>query len=150
MKHLSVLVVLAAEVTASALWAAAPKSLYTDKKNGTVQDNKTGLVWQQQAQWGTEGYRWVSAMAYCSSLNLGGFSTGWRLPTKLELESLVDPRIAPPGPTIDRTVFPDTNGDRFWTSTPAHDDGLGYLVNFFDGYSSVCLGDFKGWARCVH
>ncbi|MBI4687331.1 MAG: DUF1566 domain-containing protein [Nitrospirae bacterium] len=67
----------------AALSFAAP---FTDNGNGTVTDNRTGLVWQQ----GEAGQMmWGSALSYCEGLPLGG-KTDWRLPNVKELESLTD------------------------------------------------------------
>ncbi len=64
--------------------------------NGTVQDTKTGLIWQQTVPSGT--YTWADATAYCGSTvvstRLGG--TGWRLPTLEELQTIVDHTQAAP------------------------------------------------------
>ena len=57
-----------------------------DNGDGTVTDNRTGLIWQQ----GEPGaMTWNSALTYCEGLSLAG-STDWRLPNIKELESLVD------------------------------------------------------------
>jgi hypothetical protein len=127
------------------LLAAAPSGQYT-VKNGTVKDNKTGLVWQQAVM---GEYSWTSAERACAGLSLGGFSSDWRLPRKLELESLVDYRVAEPGPTIDSTVFL-TPGGRFWTSTPfAGDSEMAWYVNFYKGFSYNGPTTESYWVRCV-
>jgi len=66
-----------------------------------VQDNKTGLTWQRSVPSST--YTWADATSYCQALNLGGFSSGWRLPAKKELETLVDERVQ--NQAIDATAF---------------------------------------------
>jgi hypothetical protein len=65
---------------------------YTDNGDGTVTDNLTGLVWQQAVPpnpCGVDGSSLdgpglcgqADANKYCQGLNLGGYATGWRLPT---------------------------------------------------------------------
>lgn len=107
------------------LWARAPIGQYTVFSDaGVVVDNQSGLTWQRGFSDG--GLMWSDAEAYCASLELGGHPTGWRLPTKFELETLVDPESLP---SIDSTAFPGTpelydNGwdadprAYFWTGTP--------------------------------
>jgi hypothetical protein len=136
---------------ALAAWAAAPRSQYAIRQDGTVFDNKTGLTWQREAQPPRDLKK---AKDYCASLNLskfGGFSTGWRLPERLELESLVDPRIAPPGPTIDQFAFPETPNESFWTVTPdANGSGDAWYIYFGSGVSDVEGDSFPAyWVRCV-
>ncbi|RWX52030.1 hypothetical protein VU01_10499 [Candidatus Electrothrix marina] len=58
---------------------------YTDNGDGTVTDNVTGLMWQQDM--GSK-MTWSDANAQPSSLSLGGH-TDWRLPTIKELYSLI-------------------------------------------------------------
>ena len=54
---------------------------------GTVYDTKTKLTWQQAISSST--YTWADAQTYCAgvSMSLGG--TGWRLPTLVELKTIV-------------------------------------------------------------
>lgn len=137
-------------MAAPSLWAAAPAGQYTNLQNGTVKDNRSGLVWQQTT---TKQDSWSGAQSDCSALNLGEFATGWRLPSKLELESLVDRQVAAPGPTIDLTAFPSAQTGSYWTSTPVapgHGGGGAWLVSFSDGTSSLLPTDRTFWVRCVH
>ncbi|OOG25168.1 hypothetical protein B1C78_07055 [Thioalkalivibrio denitrificans] len=57
--------------------------------------------------------------AYVEAVNEQGLCGhhDWRLPTKEELGSLVDPRIRPPGPTLDIRYFPHMKSAEYWTST---------------------------------
>lgn len=83
---------------------------YTISPNGLVQDNVTGLVWQQSVS--DQTYAWDDAHAYCASLSLQG--TGWRLPSRIELMTLVDFTQLP---TIDSNTFPNTPMDGFWSGS---------------------------------
>lgn len=60
------------------------QSSYTDNGNGTVTDNVTGLMWQQDM--GSK-MSYDAAMALVGTMNLGGH-TDWRVPTIKELYSL--------------------------------------------------------------
>jgi hypothetical protein len=135
-------------MAAPALWAAAPSGQYTDLKNGTVKDNKTGLVWQQAVAIQDD---WTNAKSDCAGLRLGGFSSGWRLPTKLELESLVDFGVASPGPTIDSKAFPLTPAEAFWTSTLwGGTSNYAWYVDFGSGSSRHYYTTTSYRVRCVH
>lgn len=69
--------------------ADAPPGRYKlDATGATVLDVKTGLVWQRTQS--DKVYPALEPGAYCVSLSLGGFKSGWRVPTKKELESVVD------------------------------------------------------------
>ena len=58
---------------------------YTDHGNGTVSDNITGLMWQQDMG---EKLSFAEALITRDTLGLGGFSD-WRIPTIKELYSLI-------------------------------------------------------------
>jgi hypothetical protein len=60
---------------------------YTDNGDGTVTDNVTGLMWQQEDDDTTR--TWDEACSYCDELALAGYSD-WRLASKKELMSIVD------------------------------------------------------------
>ncbi|WP_346839794.1 DUF1566 domain-containing protein [Microbulbifer sp. SAOS-129_SWC] len=58
---------------------------------------------------------------------------GWRMPTRKELESLID--TSRYNPAIDTEKFPDTKSDWYWTSTPcAWNDAAVWVVDFSYGY----------------
>ncbi|MDM8561445.1 sulfatase-like hydrolase/transferase [Candidatus Parabeggiatoa sp. HSG14] len=60
---------------------------YTDNNNGTINDNNTGLLWEQAHH--AERLSYFSAKTACESLEMGDYSD-WRLPTLKELFSLAD------------------------------------------------------------
>ncbi|MFB2704260.1 Lcl C-terminal domain-containing protein [Marinobacter shengliensis] len=63
--------------------------------------------------------------------NLG---EGWRLPTRQELESLLD--LSRHDPAIDTSRYPDTKSCAYWTSTPcAWNSAARWVVSF--GLGSV-------------
>ncbi len=59
---------------------------YTDNKDGTITDNITGLMWQQDMG---RKMTYKEAVEYSKKLNLAGH-TDWRIPTIKELYSLID------------------------------------------------------------
>lgn len=69
---------------------------YTDNGDGTITDNITGLMWQQDPDRNGDGQinandylTYPEALGAASTLTLGGY-TDWRLPTIKELYSLID------------------------------------------------------------
>lgn len=111
---------------------------------GTVIDKVTGLEWQRSF---TDKQTWQEAKTTCGELSLGGHSD-WRLPSRIELVSLVDyTRL----PTIDHAAFPNTADDYFWSSSVrAADAQLAYSVYF--GAGLTAYGDVmgaSGHTRCV-
>lgn len=81
---------------------------------GYVVDNMTGLLWEQGVGCATPGCNQADAAAHCASLTLGGYSD-WRIPTRIELVSIIDDTKH--APAIDGSVFTGMSG-YFWTSTP--------------------------------
>ncbi len=140
-----------------------PDPPYTDNGDGTVTDNVTGLMWQQQDD--NQTYNWYEASGstypaelnpnftdVCGSLTLAGY-TDWRLPSKEELIGLIycgpdsTYTSTPPmqdgwncssygavqSPTIDTTYFPNTEVDIYWSSNTAWDLTIAWHVHFFLG-----------------
>ena len=128
--------------------AAAPTGQYTvQAAAGTVKDNTSGLTWQRAHSAST--LSWDAANTYCATLVLGGFANGWRLPTKFELETIVDWQLK--NPAIDLDAFPNTKPETFWTSTVSASSGANYWsVSFYSGYTNAPSSSTNSnWARCV-
>ena len=111
---------------------------YTDHGDGTVSDNRTGLMWMKciygQAHNSDDnscggtgagaGGTWQEAFAKAAAINegVGTFGyTDWRLPNMKELLSLVD--LSSFQPPINQDIFPNTDGQSQWTSTLSAQDG---------------------------
>ena len=120
----------------------------------TVADSKTGLIWQRTAP-STGGplengrYNWPEAIKYCDDLALAG-QDDWRLPTIVELLSIVDSGKS--NPAIDQTVFPVviTSTSYYWTRTPYQPSASdAWVVDFVYGDSGydVIANDYR--VRCV-
>ncbi len=125
-----------------------PADYAVDMAQGLVTDNVTNLIWQQNIA--TTPIAQDQAIAYCKGLTYGGFMDGWRLPTVIELVSLVDFTKPAPGPTIDENAFPNTPQDWFWTATPVvSDPNSAWMVNFNSGKtgSNLMVDAFR--VRCV-
>jgi hypothetical protein len=115
---------------------------YTRNADGTITDDVTGLTWDGRVE--DVGRSEQDGAAQCAAKG-----EGWRLPTRLELVSLVDYTVPAPGPTID-AIFEGTPGAIFWTSSIyAGDVGDAWTVGFDAGYSDYGLRETLERVRCV-
>jgi hypothetical protein len=116
--------------------AGAPNTeTYTDNGDGTVADTVTGLMWQKAVAAGT--FTQPQAVAFCPTLTLATHSD-WRLPTIIELTSIVDLGLS--SPSINVTAFPATPVAAFWSSSPvAGSPAYAWAVDFSDGHAGVGL-----------
>jgi hypothetical protein len=119
---------------------------YDTSATGVVLDRVTHLMWQRQVP--VDTHDWEQATAYCACLRLAGHDD-WRLPTRIELVSLVD--YTRSFPAIDPQAFPDTPSEWFWTSSIRADDpGSAWFVYFENGYSHHHQKDEPTYrVRCV-
>ena len=102
---------------------------FVDTGDGTITDTSTGLMWQKST--GSTTYTWDQAKAYCEELTLGGKSD-WRLPTRNELQSIVD--YNENNPAISPVFFPSSVGANHWTSTTnAVNTNNAWGLNFYNG-----------------
>jgi Protein of unknown function (DUF1566) len=132
--------------------AGAPNpEAYTDNGDGTITDNVTELMWQKAVPKGT--YTWTQAVAYCPTLTLGGHSD-WRLPSRIELVSIVD--IGLSNPSINRTYFPATPASYFWSSSLSSNPTLpsspssAWVVHFGSGGTNSTIAvPLTNDVRCV-
>lgn len=117
---------------------------FTDNYDGTVTDNVTGLMWQQE----DDGPRnWEGALAYCESLDPAGYSD-WRLPDIKELRSIVYNTIY--SPAIDTTYFPGTASYYYWSSsTTAFHYYQSWVVDFWTGEVFNQTKSNNMYVRCV-
>jgi len=96
----------------SLITTAFPGPHLTDKGDGTIKDNFTGLTWQKiQSQ---DTMTWEDALAYAGTVSLGG-KTDWRLPNVRELQSLNDVSVFKP--SFDKSYFPAVISGNYWSST---------------------------------
>ncbi len=96
-------IILMLTITSTLLFAASSK-----------QDDKTGLVWQDNQDVAKNDMMQKEAIAYCQNLKLDGFED-WRLPTLKEAYTIVD--MTQERPAL-KKGFEIRSDERFWTSTP--------------------------------
>jgi hypothetical protein len=132
-----------------------PNPRFTDNLDGTIADNLTNLIWLRSAN--CFGLRtWEQALHDCNTffadgtcgLTDGSQAGDWRLPSRFELESLLD--MAYYAPALSNTAgtgqwsqgdpFINVQSDFYWSSTSS--------VGFFNGawylglwYGYVASGD---------
>jgi len=132
---------------------AWPNPRFTDNGDGTVTDNLTGLIWLKDADAGDGTETWANALTICNSLANGqqgltdGSSAGdWRLPTRFELESLLD--LSQYSPCLPSGhPFTGVLSSYYWSST-TYAYSTSYAWRVFLSYGFVSYGG-KGFANYV-
>jgi hypothetical protein len=120
---------------------------YDIATSGVVKDNVTGLMWQRTVP--DEAIVHEAASAYCGDLTLAGLSD-WRLPTRIELISIMDHSVEPPAATIDPVAFPDTIPRYYWTaSLYKRNAARPYVCDFGGGGVTVPSNTHSYAVRCV-
>lgn len=116
-----------------------PDNVYTVHGNGTVTDNRTGLMWKVCAEgisWSSgtctgfpQFFSWTNALTQAESATYAGHSD-WRLPNVKELGSLIEECRG----GFNDSVFPIPQGDRFWSGSPfAGDQDFAWVVDSLYG-----------------
>jgi hypothetical protein len=124
--------------------ADAPANRYMFPTADTVYDTRTKLTWQRK---GTEpSFTQSAAVSYCSGLQLA--NGGWRLPTRAELLSIVDPTRR--APSMDPYAFAGEPDWAYWTSSRfVPEAGKGWIIGFTIGESSDFETSVECSVRCV-
>jgi Protein of unknown function (DUF1566) len=118
---------------------------YDATASGGVLDNVTGLMWQRRVD--PLSMTFDDANALCDRAELGGYRD-WRLPSRIELVSILD--LVEIQPSIDRDAFPRTPSDWFWTSSVASDSPAeAWYVYFYFGYPKTDERRSRFSVRCV-
>ncbi|GAA0424800.1 hypothetical protein GCM10009133_36690 [Cocleimonas flava] len=122
---------------------------------GTITDSTTKLQWQDSYKNNNGKVKsgsFIQAMKYCSSLALAA-KQDWRLPTRVELLSIVDTtRVAKNQPAIQSAFKVVATEDTYHTTTEYEDDPESHwTVDFYHGNSlDVALYTSDGYhIRCV-
>ncbi|AKS42612.1 Lcl C-terminal domain-containing protein [Wenzhouxiangella marina] len=125
--------------------ASTPSDEFELPRDGTVIHVRTDLQWAQCALgqgWSrdsctgqAESMTWSEAQTAIDELNrtgeLGGY-TDWRLPTREELETIVEK--CREAPAINDDIFPDTPWAGFWTSSlDTEEEGDAWFIGFYYG-----------------
>ena len=92
-------------------------------------------------------YTQSAGVSYCQSIALAGYRD-WRLPSLIELFSIVDTGVA--NPSVDDAIFPHTPIAGFWSATPLVGAlGWGWGVTFDYGAVGTQVSNDPNNVRCV-
>jgi hypothetical protein len=129
-------------------------TVLADFGDAAVRDNNTGLVWERSPVTIMPGPSWTAARTQCVEKSVGG-TRGWRLPSVVELMSLIDPSLINPSsgiPPIVPGVFTGVQSATYWSAT-ANADLPGstsrLLLNFDDGTVSAIAKSSTANFWCV-
>ncbi|MBI5493401.1 MAG: DUF1566 domain-containing protein [Deltaproteobacteria bacterium] len=109
----------------------------------TVYDPARGLEWERATE--AAHFTHAQAVERCRCLPLAG-RHDWRLPTRIELVTLVDHGSTMPA--IDQDAFPGGGGRR-WTASPDTDPAFAWAVDFDSGAVSGAQRVTGLPVRCV-
>ncbi len=114
-------------------------------------DNRTGLIWELKTYANKdEQYAWDECNTFIKRLNrqhFGGFSD-WRLPSRGELESIVD--RTGQDPAINTEFFPNTVSSVYWSATTlANGTDFEWRVDFRNGYVNYFVESSIYYVRAV-
>lgn len=95
---------------------SSARSRFVDNGDGTVTDQRTGLMWLKSGRPTFGAMPWNKAVSYCSNLDQAGYKD-WYLPSKKEWETLLsssqqNPAITRPNPFKDVVTYLN-----YWTRT---------------------------------
>jgi Protein of unknown function (DUF1566) len=112
-----------------------------------VIDNVTHLVWQRTMA--PAELTWTEAQTYCAALVLDG-QTGWRVPSRIELVSLID-FSQPQFGNVSPTAFPGNPKEHVWTCSEGPANPLvAWFVDFSNAGTSVGSKYDTHPVRCVN
>ncbi|MBU1669175.1 DUF1566 domain-containing protein [bacterium] len=115
-------------------------------KSQMVNDISNNLTWQDSEDIDKQFITYKQATEYCSNLTLQDKSE-WRLPTIVELRSIVDRNRS--NPAINQVFENGVNGF-FWSTTLYKADNTKvWSILFTDGNDYQAIKTDKGYVRCI-
>ena len=120
-------------------------TVLADYNNAAVRDNSTGLVWEQTPLATT--LDWSSARIHCVNKSVGGMR-GWRLPSVVELTSVIDLSVS--GQYIPG-VFTGIQPNSYWSATSyeSNTNVSKWNMNFMDGTAGTGNKANANYVWCV-
>jgi hypothetical protein len=122
------------EIQAGVAW---PSPRFTDNGDGTITDDLTGLMWTKNVNLADDDKTWQQTLDFVKGMNAGTYSnfgyTGWRLPNRKELYSLID--FSEYGPAIPlQNPFNNVLAIYYWSSsTFTSGPGSSWSFSIWDG-----------------
>ena len=136
--------------------APCDRARFEDNGNGTVTDWLTGLQWEKKTDddtvhdkdnlysWSTldgdttdeDGTAFTTFVATLNAAPCFAGQCGWRLPTLLELQTILLGPYPCTSPCVDQAVFGPTVADFYWSAT-TYASNLGYAWFVYFGYGLV-------------
>jgi hypothetical protein len=139
----------------------------TDKNYDNPHDAENTYTWYDPDPDTNGGYEGTQSdhdtldfITELNNSNFGGYSN-WRMPSRVELRSIVDYSIPFPGPAVNSVFFPNTIASCHWTSTTSaygtsiawHEcfqyGGSGYSSKSYDYYVRAVCGEQPDQDRLV-
>ena len=119
------------QAPATSAQTSPPSDRFTLVMGGeAVEDNKTGLLWEQSPDLVHD--TWSASVARCQTKSVGG-QKGWRAPSVEELKSLIDASQTDPA-LPEGHPFSNIKSEIYWSATPSKsDDIVAWQVSFFTG-----------------
>lgn len=114
-----------------------------------TKDNVTNLIWSLESgsgDWTT--YATTTLPAATNGATRCGYNTGWRLPTRRELLSIVHNGTW--SPAIDSAYFPSTQNNNYWSADAyAQDSANAWFIAFWNGCPSTNVKTVTLYVRLV-
>jgi len=128
---------------------------YTDNGDDTITDEHTRLMWLKYDS-GATTMNWTNALIYCNNNETAGY-TDWRLPTAVEIITMIDYSCDSGTPdhcsdNFANAAFEWSNTDGvYWSSTTRPDDtGHAYIADMYDVGGIYDTGETgTNYVRCV-
>jgi len=147
---------LQAQTCKDSIPATTPDSRFSLHNDGTVTDNKTGLIWKRclEGQSGNDcstgsaqSYDWSGALRQAQNQTFVGYSD-WRVPNIKELASIVEQKCVEPA--INLTIFPNDASSSVWSASPFPGDSyVAWHISFAYGYDASNNKDDSVFVRLV-
>jgi hypothetical protein len=114
---------------------------YIDEPPATIHP-LTGARWSEESSY---SMGWYEGLAHCATLSGGG----WRMPTRAEVESLVDPSVGGASVPLHEPFRSATRGSYLWSGeeVPGR-PGHPWIMNLANGHVFNGHG-YEGVVRCV-
>lgn len=122
--------------------AAGPTPANLVDQTTFFKDHVTGLTWAVSS---TAELTLEEAVGYCDALGVGPLE--YRVPSRIELVTLLEPSLNPPH----HSVMTDTKPASYWTASDvANDSNRQWAVNFSTGEVTKKPNTEKAYVRCVY